>query len=1116
LFGLFRDKSAFVAFIDIIAAPMGALTPGALFGSFEVLSLLGKGGMGEVYRARDRVLKRDVALKVIAPELTNDRETRSRFLREAEVLAALNHPNIGMIFGFQESDGIHCLVLEFIEGETLDARIGRGAMPIPEWTAIVRQIAEGLDAAHSRGVVHRDLKPSNIRITPSGTVKVIDFGLAKLAQSTIVSDTAETAAEATKTGVIMGTLSYMSPEQLFGKTLDSRSDTFSLGVVLYEMATMQHPFHGSTQVEVMNKIINASQRGISDIRPDFPPELQRIVDKCLRKDPGERFGSVKELLELLKDPSSAAQLRLGKASPNNLPRLLTRFVGRQRETLEIERILRTASLITLAGPGGAGKTRLALAVGQAVLETHPEGVWFVDLAPISKPDLVLRTVAAALGVREESRRSLDELLGEYFTDKRLLLILDNCEHVLSACADLVGPLLRRHPELRVLTTTREPLHVAGEVVFRVPCLTLVDAANATPAEAMRNEAVELFVDRAKAVTPSFELNADNVHSIVSICGAVEGIPLAIELAAARARLMSPAQILERLSDRLRLLGGSARASVERQQTLRATLDWSYGLLSDEEKTLFNQLAAFRGGWTLEAAEAVCKPTDSGGMEVLDLLSALADKSLVTIEHQRSGQPRFRYLETIRDYARERLNSGGDAQPVLGNHAAFFADLAEENRFLRQRKEGFDRAHADHDNFRSALEWSATHDPRTGLRLAVALWGFWQAFSYLSEARSWLERMLAVTQGMDLPALRIAALNDATEASTSQCDYAAASDFSGSARSLARSFGDQPLLAVALSVSGRLAYFQEQYDLAESYFEEALSIRRLTADRPGEGIALSWLGEIKRGQNDFTAAIALLEQSLEIHRSINDERGAASTLNRLGIIFGRQGRYPQDISCFEEAMGLFRKVGDKRAVAGVLGNIAEAAMRHNDLESARRTMHEVLELQKELGLRRDYAESAARLGMIAQYLGDSSSARTLLTESLTIARDMRSKVIAADSLAYLGRAALSEGDLASARSHLAEGLRTFSELKNVEGIAFSLEGLAALASREGHNEKSIRLWAAADRIRKSTDSPLAPVDQEGCESALSSLRSSVGDDLFSQNWQRGSELTDQQAVDYALE
>ena len=513
--------------------------------------------------------------------------------------------------------------------------------------------------------------------------------------------------------------------------------------------------------------------------PQFVRTVHRFgyAFQCVEKTPEHPFHPDDELGSHL-GGSAAIPLPLGhdRRSRNNLPQQLTRFIGRQRELAAVRSLVSQTRLTTLCGAGGIGKTRLALEVAHDSLDEYADGVWLVEFASISDPQLIPQTVASALHLREERGRSITDAVASYLKSTNLLLVLDNCEHVIGAIAQLADVLLRNCPNLRILATSRESLAIAGEMLFRVPPLSLPDTATAPDAASLgKHEAVELFVERVRAVKTAFVLNESNAALVAKVCIHLEGIPLAIELAASRMKVLSVEQIADRLGHRLKLLRGGSRTALPRHQTLLAAIDWSYNLLSETEKTLFRRLSVFSGGWTLEAAENVClgEPVDRDNL--LELLSGLIDKSLVLLD-ERDGQQRYRFMMTLLEYAQERLLQTQEAAAIYRAHAGFFNALVlqgESRSMSADEHTWLDRIKLEYDNIRSALSWISKEEPEAGLRLAAALWRFWYLNGYLQEGRRWLEEMLTRQPASTDDVIRAKAINRLAMTAVLQGDGATA-------------------------------------------------------------------------------------------------------------------------------------------------------------------------------------------------------------------------------------------------------------------------------------------------------------------------------------------------------
>lgn len=608
---------------------------------------------------------------------------------------------------------------------------------------------------------------------------------------------------------------------------------------------------------------------------------------------------------------------------HNLPVALTGLVGRAREVAAVTALLPTTRLLTLVGAGGCGKTRLMLAVARQVVDRYPDGVWLVELAALADPALVPGAVAQALAVREQPGRAIRDTLADALRSKTLLLVLDNCEHLIAACAELVDTLLAAAPGLRVLATSREALRVPGEVAWRVPSLALPTARqSASPDELARVEAVQLLLDRIRWRQPAFALTPGNAAAIAEVCRRLDGIPLAIELAAARAAILAPEQLVARLDDALPLLTGGSRTAPSRQQTLRATLDWSYRLLEEPERRLVGRLAVFAGGWTMEAAEGVCAGQGIAAAEVLALLAALVDKSLVQVEEAR-GQVRYRLLETVRQYAGERLAACGEADAMRRRHAAYYLAWAEQvEPLLSGPAQGawLDRLAEEYDNLRAALRWAADHgDADTGLRLGGALWRFWSVRGPYGEGRAWLTLLLARAGSSGDTAVRAKALASAGLLAHQQGDYAAARPFFEACLALRREIGDPGAIARALTNLSFVAPEQ-----AGALLEEALALGRAAGDKLGILRTLNTLGEIAWVEGDYERATPLYEESLALCRESGDRLGAIHVSYNLGSVALARGDAAGAAPYFRASLRLCRELGDQGLAGKCLLALASVA------------------------------------------------------------------------------------------------------------------------------------------------------------------------------------------------
>lgn len=669
-------------------------------------------------------------------------------------------------------------------------------------------------------------------------------------------------------------------------------------------------------------------------------------------------------------------LRSLDSHAHNLPLQLTSFIGRVKEITEIKNLLTACRLVTLIGPGGAGKTRLALQAAAELSGEMAQGVWLVDLTPLAEPELVPQAVASVLNVREEGQRPLVDTLSDYLSDKTLLLILDGCEHLVESCARLADALLRECPGLRILATSREALRIAGETRYKVLPLETPDPRHLPAYQTLSQyDAVRLFIDRASAVSPSFVVDNTNAPAVAQICHSLDGIPLAIELAAARVRAISVEMIVTRLGDRFRLLSTGDRLVRPHHQTLHAVIDWSYDLLLEDERDLFRRLGAFAGGWTLEAAEAVCCGQGIAEGQILDLLTSLVDKSLVQIDRSR-GEVRYRMLETVRQYAWEKASSAQEVDGIRARYIDYYLKLAEEGE--KKPYWGGDSTQPkqlapDLDNFRAALSWCLEEgeaQSETGLRLAGSLWMLWWAFGYLNEGRDWLERAIEAFPTGGAPRGK------------------------------------------ALTNLGCIAWQQGDYQVASGYTEDSIAIYRDQApeERGGLANAIHIHGHVLFDQKDYPQARALFEQSLLIFRQLDDQVNICTLASDIGIVDYHEGKYRSAKGKYEECLAIARKMDDPTLIAVNLLRLGDIARLEGDYEAASVLYEESLEMWKDLEFYLELASNLHKLGYIAHYRGDYQNAAGLFVRSLSMQREMGNKQGVAECLAGLASVAVVIGRL----------------------------------------------------------------------------------------------------------
>ena len=733
------------------------------------------------------------------------------------------------------------------------------------------------------------------------------------------------------------------------------------------------------------------------------------------------------------------------------PAALTPFFGREAEVAAVQSLLRDAEvrLLTLTGPGGIGKTRLALAAGEKLAPSFTHGAVFVDLAPVRDPALVLPAIAAAIGVRETPVHPLAGLVEEELADRHLLLLLDNFEQ-LSDAAPVVADLLAAAPGVKILVTSRAPLRLRGEHVYAVPALALPTAAER--ADLAANEAVAFFVDRAQAVRPGFALTDELAPVIAEICARLDGLPLAIELAAARLKLLPPRALLARLEQRLPLLTGGPRDAPARQQTLRDAIAWSYDLLTPDEQTLFARLGIFVGGFTIEGVEGVAPPERSATPSTFDLLAALADASLVR-QDETGPEPRFALLETIREFALERLRERGDDEheALAASHAACFLNLVEDacaGLVGPRQGELLSRLDAEEANIRAALAWTiARGSPALALRFTRALWRYWTSRGHLLEGRDWLERALALPGVADAPAaIQADAHNALGNLLGDSGEYARAREHYQAALALRRTIADQAGIAGALNNLGIVAFWLGDYDGAIALHEESRAIREKLGDPFQMALSLSNLGDVMLARGEFDRARELQTESLRLREQAGDAAGAAYSLYNLGEIARLQGAAVEAARLLTDSTRRFALLGDKIGAAYAEGSLGDLASREGNAARAAELLGRVLRTRVEIGDRRGTIETLEAIAIAAIRAGNDAAGLRLLGAARSQREAIGSPlppVVQSDQ----------EHGLAPARSRL--GSAAF-DTALAEGRGLAAEQVLAVA-----RETADRLAAAAD-------------------------------------------------------
>ena len=939
---------------------------GSSLGPYRVEAVLARGGMGVVYRACEVALGRPVALKVIKPDLAAQPGFRERFKRECRFAASVDHPHIVPVYAAGEWDGVVYFAMRLVEGTDLRSMIAAEGPLSPRRAAdIVSHVASALDAAHARGFVHRDVKPANVLIEGGAEhVYLTDFGLSKRAGSVNAL---------TGTGHWVGTVDYVAPEQIRGDPVGSHTDVYGLGCVLFEALTGEVPFPRANDLATLWAHASTPPPSASAVAPDVPPALAAVAQRAMAKQPEERYVTAGDL------GAAAVAAARGDGPPrgsaalpdarSRLPAPLTRTIGREEECAEVATLLRGEGvrLVTLLGPGGVGKSRLALEVARAVERDYVDGAWFVELATTTDTEDVAGAIATSLALTPVGGETPAQALVRFLGPRHALLVLDNFEHVLPA-ARLVSQLLSQCGGLEVLATSRAPLDVQPEHRTAVEPLGLPSGGR--PGDVKRSAACALFLERAQSQGATFTVDGDSATAIAAICTRLDGLPLAIELAAARAPLLEPNELNGLLAHALEALGTGARDAPARQRTLRATIDWSCRLLEPGESEAFARFAVFAGGAGIDSALQVTAAD-------LETLEALVDKQLLSRRPGPAGSTRLLMLETVREYARERLEAYPDSREVRLSHALHYlalAERAEPHIYTHGEKEWLPRLVADADNLRAAFDTSLAHGrPRQALRLAGLLHPFWTIRGRSAEGLEWVERA-----------------NEAADDTAPIEDRARA----------------QRAYVHLLIANGAHYDWKGAREEAEEQARAALDLSRQTGDPAGIADALLVMSSFEATDSapPRPGERALADEALAYAREAEDERLVGFALMTRALALPLEEAEAE----LEQAVLSLRRIGDSRHLVWLYSNAAYNALMEGIPERALPLIDEALPLARDLGYPSELALACGNAGLAALFTGDLERAREAFDEQLRICSEQVSW-LAAEALVGFAAIAARLGD-----------------------------------------------------------------------------------------------------------
>jgi serine/threonine protein kinase len=949
---------------------------------YEIQAELGAGGMGTVFRGMDTQTAQTVAIKQLKKELAQP-EMLERFRREGQALRDLNHPNIVKLLDALEFEGQKYLIMEYVPGGDLRQLLQNGKLPYQRCLNIAIDLADALTRAHRLNIIHRDLKPANVLVAEDGTIRLTDFGVAHVVDKERV----------TETNAIVGTLDYLPPEVLNGEAVGPRSDIWAFGVMLFEMLAGQRPFSGNGYLQTLQAIATAPLPDLEALAPGSPTALVDLVYRCLVRDPEARISSVRHigagLEDILQGREKASRFETAVADfrlrpKHNLPAQTTPFIGRESELSELARLIQNPSsrLLSIIAQGGMGKTRLSLEVAERAITNFEHGVFFVELAPLAENSSIIPSIAQALSYQfQNDGREPKQQICDYLQARELLLVLDNFEHLLDA-AGLVSDLLKAAPKLKILVTSRQRLDQQGESLFHLSGMDF--PAWETPEDAINYAAVKLFMNSASRVKPDFELNAANLDAVARVCKLVQGMPLAIVLAASWLGMLSPEEVASELQKGLDFLESDSQQIPERQRSMRAVMEYSWQQMSEAEQAVFAKLSIFRGGFTREATEAVAGAN-------LRILLSLVNKSLL---YRDSATGRYEIHPLLRDYSDGFLNSQS-RKALEQNYLNYFTNyLAAIPEHKALSAKNMMHIQLEIGNLQAACE-IAFRSPlaRQSFRLAYLL------SLYFNATTQYLLGYKIASQGLSIPDLsaeqtaaflRMNGLITMRLAHTADA-YLEAQDFLKQARAiyLATSPLDKPALLDTLHILARLTgYIMGDIEAGETYLQEGLALINELEEPLSLAQYLSVRSIFAMMRGDTVNSILDLQQALAITRQYGPKVDVSSLLNNIGFDYLQANRLDEAEAAFTEALMIAESMKMADVITKSSLGMGDIARLRGKAQLAQDWYQKCFELSREINHIEDYAKAHERLGRLAVDKADYKTAAVYLLKSLNLALSIK--------------------------------------------------------------------------------------------------------------------------------